>query len=183
MYLLISKENFFFKFQPIRNKNCSWRPYFVSNQNEIRISYRGPSIDASCKILLYLVSGFRSRFLEINQPETKNCLWRPCSLMDRDKMSNFNRGPSIDSFYQVSVHLAKWFQRKIFKCEKLTDGRWRTTSNGKCSDVLLNWWAKNVDIPFDVLSNLLIWKKKKRKIWHFFVWSPPPIRIRVIIVG
>jgi hypothetical protein len=29
-------------------------------------------------------------------------------------MSNFNRGPSIDSFYQVSVHLAKRFQRRRF---------------------------------------------------------------------
>jgi hypothetical protein len=27
-------------------------------------------------------------------------------LMDRDEMSNLYRGPSIDTFYQVSVHLA-----------------------------------------------------------------------------
>ena len=25
------------------------------------------------------------------------------------------RGPSIDAFYQVSVHFAKWFQRRRFK--------------------------------------------------------------------
>ena len=34
--------------------------------------------------------------------------------MDRDEMSNLYRGPSIDASYQVSVHLAKRFQR-IFK--------------------------------------------------------------------
>jgi hypothetical protein len=34
----------------------------------------------------------------------KNCLWRPCLLMDRDKMSNLYKGPSIDASYQVSVH-------------------------------------------------------------------------------
>jgi hypothetical protein len=34
--------------------------------------------------------------------------------MDRDKMSNLYRGPSIDASYQVSVHLAKRFQRKRF---------------------------------------------------------------------
>jgi hypothetical protein len=28
------------------------------------------------------------------------------------KMSNLYRGPSIDAFYQVSVHLAKRFQRR-----------------------------------------------------------------------
>jgi hypothetical protein len=34
--------------------------------------------------------------------------------MDRDEMSNIYRGPSIDVYYQVSVHLAKKFQRRIF---------------------------------------------------------------------
>ena len=31
------------------------------------------------------------------------------------------KGPSIDASYQVSVHLAEWFQRRRLKCEKLTD--------------------------------------------------------------
>jgi hypothetical protein len=34
--------------------------------------------------------------------------------MDRDKMSNLYREPSIDASYQVSVHLAKQFQRRRF---------------------------------------------------------------------
>jgi hypothetical protein len=41
--------------------------------------------------------------------------------MDRDEMSNRYRGPSIDTPYQVSVHLAERFQRRRLKCEKLTD--------------------------------------------------------------
>ena len=36
-------------------------------------------------------------------------------------MSNLNRGPSIDVFYQVSVYMAKQFQRRRLKYEKLTD--------------------------------------------------------------
>jgi hypothetical protein len=37
----------------------------------MRKSYRGPSIDASCSILLYLAMWFqRRRFIEIDQPET-----------------------------------------------------------------------------------------------------------------
>ena len=44
----------------------------------------------------------------------KNGLWLPCLLTDRDKMSNLYRGPSIDASYQVSVHLAKQFQRRRF---------------------------------------------------------------------
>jgi hypothetical protein len=44
----------------------------------------------------------------------KNGLWRPCLLMDQDQMSILYRGPSREAWYQVSVHLAKWFQRRIF---------------------------------------------------------------------
>ena len=35
-------------------------------------------------------------------------------VTDRDEMSNLYRGPSIDASYQVSVHLAKQFQRRRF---------------------------------------------------------------------
>jgi hypothetical protein len=56
--------------------------------------------------------------------------------MDRDKMSNLYRGPSIDASYQVSVHLAEGFQRRRLKYEKLTDDRRRTPSDGKSSHCL-----------------------------------------------
>jgi hypothetical protein len=47
-----------------------------------------------------------------NQPiRNKNCLWRPCLLMDRYKMCK----PYRDASYQVTVHLAKWFQRRLFR--------------------------------------------------------------------
>ena len=39
----------------------------------------------------------------LNLPiRNKNCLWRPCLLMDWDEMSSLYRGPSIDASYQVS---------------------------------------------------------------------------------
>jgi hypothetical protein len=57
-------------------------------------------------------SGFREEDF-LNRPiRNKNCLWQPCLLMDRDKMSNLYRGPSIDASYQVSYHLAKRLQGK-----------------------------------------------------------------------
>jgi hypothetical protein len=34
--------------------------------------------------------------------------------MNRDEMINLYRGSSIVAFYQVSVHLVKWFQRRRF---------------------------------------------------------------------
>ena len=49
----------------------------------------------------------------------KNCLWRPHLLTDRNKMSNLYRGHAIDASYQVSVHLAKRFQRKrLFRIDQ-----------------------------------------------------------------
>jgi hypothetical protein len=38
-----------------------------------------------------------------------------CLLTDEDEMSILYRGPSIDASYQVSVHLAKRFQRRFLK--------------------------------------------------------------------
>ena len=77
---------------------------------------------------------FQSRRFSRNQPiRNKNCLWRPCLLTNRNKMSILYRGPSIDASYQVLVHLAKQFQRRRLKCEKLTDDRRRTPSDGKIS--------------------------------------------------
>ena len=61
-------------------------------------------------------SGFRGDDLFRNQPiRNKNCLWQPCLLMDRDEMSNLYRVPAIDASYQVSVHVAKRFQRRFLK--------------------------------------------------------------------
>jgi hypothetical protein len=72
-----------------------------------------------------------------NRPiRNKNCLWRPCLLMDRDEISNLYRGLSIDASYQVSVHLPDGFQRRRLKCEKLTDDRRRMPSDGKSSHCL-----------------------------------------------
>jgi len=50
---------------------------------------------------------------------------RPCLLMDRDTMSILYKGPSINASYQVSVHLAQQFQRRMLKCEneRTTDGK------------------------------------------------------------
>jgi len=75
--------------------------------------YRRPSIDSSYQGSVHLAKGFQRRRFFRNQPiRNKKCLWRPCLLKGRDKMSNLYRGPSIDASYQVAVHLAKRFQRR-----------------------------------------------------------------------
>jgi len=67
-------------------------------------------------------------------------------MTDRDKMCNLYGGPSIDASHQVSVHLAKGYQRRRLKCEKVTDDGRRTPSDGKSSNCLSpNYGTKNYD--------------------------------------
>jgi hypothetical protein len=57
------------------------------------------------------------------------------SVFDTDcflaHLAKGNVGPSIDTYYQVSVHLAEGFQRRRLKCD-----RRRTSSDGKSSHCL-----------------------------------------------
>ena len=77
--------------------------------------YRGPTIDASYHVFGSFGQAISEEKIFLNRPiRNKNFLWWPCLLMNRDDMSNFNRGPSIDGSYQASIHLAKQFQRRIF---------------------------------------------------------------------
>jgi extradiol dioxygenase family protein len=77
--------------------------------------YRGPSIDASYQVSDHLTKPFqRKRFLEIDQSKTRIACVGHVFLMDRDEMSNRNRGPPIDASYKVSVHLAKQFKRRRY---------------------------------------------------------------------
>jgi hypothetical protein len=81
---------------------------------------RGPSIDASNQVSFDIAVLEEKNFR--NQPtRNKNFLWWPSFLIE--EISKLYRRPSIAASYQVMVHLAKWFQRRRFKCEKLTDDR------------------------------------------------------------
>ena len=107
--------------------------------------YRGPSIDASYQVSVHLAKRCHEKILKNRPIRNKNCLWRPCLLMNRDKMSILYKGPSIDVSSQVSVHLAEEFQRRRLKCEKLADDRRRMPSDGKSSRCLWQGELKIMD--------------------------------------
>ena len=110
----VSEEKIFFNW-PVRNKNCLWRPCLSMDRDKMSNLYRGHSIDASYQISVHLGKRFQRRRFFRNQPiRNKNGLWWPCLLTDRDEISSLYRGPVIDAFYQVSVHLTKQFQRRRF---------------------------------------------------------------------
>ena len=111
-----SQRRRFFRNHPIRNKNCLWWPYLLTDRDEMKQSQQRtfhrcflPSFGSFGKTVS------EEKNLK-NQPiRNKNCLWWPCLLMDHDGMSNLYRGPSIDASHKVSDHLAKWFQRRRLK--------------------------------------------------------------------
>ena len=76
--------------------------------------YGGSSRDASYQVMVHLATRFQRRFFRNRPTRNKNCSRWPSLLTDRNKMSNLNIGPSIvlDASYQVSVHLAKQFQKQ-----------------------------------------------------------------------
>ena len=156
----------FFRNQPIRNKNCLWRPCLLPNRDEMSNLYRGPSIDVFYQISVHLGKRFQRRRFFRNQPiRNKNCLWWPCFLTDRDEMSNLYRGPSIDAFYQVSVQLAV-SGKKIFRNWSIRNkkGLWRPC-------LLMNWnemsnfyRGPSIDASYQVLVHLA-----KRFQWRRFL--------------
>ena len=81
-----------------------------------------PLMDAFYQDSVHLVKPFQKKELPM----------APCLFTDRAKMSNRYR-ESIYSNFQVSVHLAERFPRRRLRCEKLTDDRRRTPSDGKVS--------------------------------------------------
>ena len=56
-----------------------------------------------------------------DQPETRIASGAHVRKQIGTKIGTVYRGPSIDASYQVLAHLAKLFQRRRLKCDKLKD--------------------------------------------------------------
>ena len=89
----------FFRYRPIRNKNCLWWPCLLTDREEMSNLHRGHSIDASCHVSVHLTKRFQRRFKKIGQSETRIAFGGPCLVMDHNKMCTLQRGPSIDASY------------------------------------------------------------------------------------
>jgi hypothetical protein len=89
-------------------------PVSLTFHSVLRKHNTEPSIGASHQISIHLANHFQRWFFRNRPIWNKNCLWWPCLLTDQNGMSNPYRGLSIDASYQVSVHLAKRFQRRRF---------------------------------------------------------------------
>jgi hypothetical protein len=64
------REEFFFRNQPIRNKNCLWWPCLYTDRDEMSNLYRGPAIDASYQVSVHLAEVFQRRRLKCEKLTT-----------------------------------------------------------------------------------------------------------------
>jgi hypothetical protein len=98
--------------------------------------------------------------------------------MDRDEMSILYRGPSIDASYQVSVHLARRFQRRRF----LKVGQ----SETRISDWTIFFKSSPLKPLGQINQNLVesIYGRSSIKFAHFIpiryqTWPPQAILVSV----
>ena len=167
------REVDFFRNRPMINKNCLWWPCLLTDRDKLSNLYRGTSIDPSYQVSVQFAKQFQKRkFLEIAQSETRiDCdghVWYRIG----DEMSNVYREPSIDTSYQVSVHLAKGLQRRKIKCEKLTNEGRQVLANKK----MLFKNSNSTRIVFTIYRVHFSWNTNER--WNLgqqFWWSAPEL--------
>jgi hypothetical protein len=132
----------------------------------LRKLYTEPSIGASYQISVHLATRFQRRRLFRNRPiRNKKCLWGPCLLTYQDEMSNFNRGPAIYASYQVSVHLAKWFQRIRFCRNRPIRNKnclWRPCLLTNRDEMSSCYRGPSINASYQVLVHLAMRFQKRR---------------------
>jgi hypothetical protein len=88
--------------------------------------------------------------------------WQPCWISNQHQKHKSGRGPSSEHFWQVWLISVKQFQRRRFKCEKLTDGR-RTLTHDKSSHGLWPGELKMTDYILELFRQFLF-------PWFLFSW-------------
>jgi hypothetical protein len=128
--------------RPIRNKNCLWRPCLLRDRNEMSNLCRGPSIDASYQVSVYLTKRFqRRRFLEIDQSETiiachaistKSSSLKPLSQMNQNLVRSIIGMSSIKIANFVLIRLQTWLRQAIIVSDRRRFCRNRPIRNKNC---------------------------------------------------
>ena len=87
----------FLRHWPIRNKNCRWQPCLLTDRDKMSSLYRGPSIDASYQVSVYLAERFQRRRIK-------------CEKLTDDRQQRPSDGKSSHCLWQGELKMAfDWF--------------------------------------------------------------------------
>ena len=87
----------FIRNQPIRNKNGLWWPCLLTDRDKMSSLYRGPSIDASYQVSVYLAERFQRRRIK-------------CEKLTDDRQQRPSDGKSSHCLWQGELKMAfDWF--------------------------------------------------------------------------
>ena len=79
-------------------------------------------------------------------------------------MSKLYRGPPIDASYQVSVHLAKQFQRRLLKIgQSETIIAWRPCLLMDRDEISNLYRGPSIDVSYQVSVHLATWFQRRFK--------------------
>jgi hypothetical protein len=102
-------------------KDWSFRPDTLTNMattgDNISNRYRGPSKDASYQVLIYLVEKFQKRRFFRDQPSrNKNCLWRPCLLINSFfSLADLKKSSTLKPLCQMNRNLVGSIWQVLYK--------------------------------------------------------------------
>ena len=95
--------------------------------------------------------------------------WPPCWISNQHQKHKSGRGPSNEHFRQVWLKSVQRFQRRRFKCEKLTDGLMTDAYPWQKLTWLKARWDKNYDA--NILSKYDSAKKDTKLCLRVEKWS------------
>ena len=97
----------FLEIEPIRNKNCLWRPCLITDKNEMSNLYRSlPQIFPTMFLIIWR-SGYRGEDFQKSTNQKQELPVVAIFVNGSGRNEHLYRGPSIDASYQISVHLGK----------------------------------------------------------------------------
>ena len=93
--------------------------------------------------------------------------WQPCWISNQHQKQKSGRGPSNEHFWQAWFNSVPWFQRRRFKCEKLTDGQ-RTLTHDKSSHGL---WPSELIMYLNVHCITMFCNANRQRLTLSVTWD------------
>ena len=138
----------FFRYRPIRNKNCLWWTCLLTDREEMSNSYRGHYIDASWNVSVNLAKRFQWRRFKKKWPiRNKNCLWR-AMFGNGSKQNVHSLKRTLNRCFLLSFSSFGWWvseeKIKMWKVNRQQTTEAKVMPKAHITFYLARWAKKNI---------------------------------------